>query len=67
MQNTWHQVFGDTGKIAISSILIWHYGGLLLDAKWRFTRSSLVHEVITFVVISGVQMWAMYVVECTYL
>jgi len=39
-------------KIAICGILIWHYGGAVLDAKWG---SNLVYEVITFMAIFGVQ------------
>jgi len=46
------QIFGDKKKIAIGGILIWHYGGVVLDTKWRL---SLVHEVITFMVTFGVQ------------
>jgi len=34
------QIFGDKEKIAIGAILIWRFGGLLLDAKWRYTRSN---------------------------
>jgi len=46
------QIFVDKEKIVIGGILIWCFGGVVLDAKWR---SSLVCEVMTFMVTFGVQ------------
>jgi len=42
----------DKEEIAIDSILIWHYGASILDAKWS---SNLVCKVSTFMVTLGVQ------------
>jgi len=49
------QIFGDKDKIIIGAILIWYFGGLLLDAKWRYMRSNLACKVSIFMPIFGAQ------------